>query len=212
MFIHYSKAIVTLNTRSLYAHIDDILQDEDLMNSMIICFQETRTDCPPKKNKILKYNFNTTYSVHGVLSCIDKNISIISTKRFSSHKVELVMSKIVAQRHLFIMNIYAARLAFVSSIIETISMAKEQIIDGDCIFIILGDFNIDIHVSSQRSKQLQEYMHSQHLQEITNKFTPNIVSQIDHIWTNIPFDHCEVNVLDSYWTDHDAIHALLHII
>ena len=53
------------------------------------------------------------------------------------------------------MNIYAAPLASISSIIETISLEKEQIIDGDCIFIILGDFNIDIHVSSQRSKQLQ---------------------------------------------------------
>ena len=55
-------------------------------------------------------------------------------------------------------------------------------------------------------------MHSQQFQEITNKVTPKTETQIDHIWTNLPFEHCEVNVLDAYWTDHDAIHALLHII
>ena len=34
-------SIASLNTRSLQAHLDDILGDEDLMNSMILCFQET---------------------------------------------------------------------------------------------------------------------------------------------------------------------------
>ena len=147
-------SIVNLKTRSLYAHIDDILQDEDLMNSMIIYFQETRTDFPPKKNKILKYNFNTTYSVHGVFSCIDKNISIISTKSFSSHKVELVMSEVYAQRHVCITNIYVAPFASLSNVIEAISIAKSQMIYNDCILIVVGDFNIDIHANKQRSKQL----------------------------------------------------------
>jgi hypothetical protein len=34
-------SIVTLNTRSLQPHLDEILQDEDFMSYTILCFQET---------------------------------------------------------------------------------------------------------------------------------------------------------------------------
>jgi hypothetical protein len=50
--------IVNLKTRSLHAHFDGILQDEDLMRNMIICLQETRTSWPPNKKQFPKFNFN----------------------------------------------------------------------------------------------------------------------------------------------------------
>ena len=122
------------------------------------------------------------------------------------------MSEIYAQRHVCIMNIYAAPFASLSNVIETISIAKSQMIYNDCILIVVGDFNIDIHANKQRSKQLIEYMHSQQFQEITNKSTPKISTHIDHIWTNLSSDDCEVTILDAYWSDHDTIHALLHLL
>jgi hypothetical protein len=109
------------------------------------------------------------------------------------------------------MNIYATPFTSTSTIIETISTAKVQMLHSDCIFIIISDFNIGIHATSQRNKELVNYMHSQHLQEITNKCTPKTKTQIDHIWTNLDSNDCEVNILDAYWTDHDAIYALLSL-
>jgi endonuclease/exonuclease/phosphatase family metal-dependent hydrolase len=122
------------------------------------------------------------------------------------------MSEVYVQQHVYIMNIYVAPFTSALTIIETISTTKVQMVHSDYILIIIGDFNIDIHANSQRSKQLIDYMHSQQLQEITNKSTPKMETQIDHIWTNLDFDHCEVSILDVYWSDHDMIHALLHLI
>ena len=117
-------SIASLNTRSLQAHLDDILGDEDLMNSMILCFQETRTNCPPSKKQFSKFNFNTGHYVHGLLSCIQENIGIVETIFFWKDKVELLMSEVYAQRHVCIMNIYVAPFASLSNVIETISIAK----------------------------------------------------------------------------------------
>ena len=82
---------------------------------------------------------------------------------------------------------------------------------NDCILIVVGDFNIDIHANNQ-SKQLIEYMHSQQLQEITNKSTPKSSTHIDHIWKGLSSDDCEVTILDAYWSDHDTIHAFLRLL
>ena len=60
--------IATLNTCSLQAHI------EDLMNSMVICFQETHLKNIPRNNPLCKFNLKIARSVHGFLTCIDKTI------------------------------------------------------------------------------------------------------------------------------------------
>jgi hypothetical protein len=203
-------SIVTLNTHSLHTHLNDILQDEDLMNNMILCFQETHTNWPPNEDKFSKFSFNATYSVHGVLSCIERNIDIISTKNFCNNKVEIVMLELYVQ-HVCIMNIYVAPFTFVSTIIETISTAKMQMIYSHCILVIVGDLNIGIHADSQSRKQLIDYMNSQQLQEISNIFFPKTKNQIHHIWTNLDCSNCEFSILDSYWNDHDTIHAFLYL-
>ena len=87
------------------------------------------------------------------------------------------------------MNIYAAPFSSAAMIIDTISITKEQMLHSDSILLIIGDFNIDIHANSRRSRQLIEYTHSQQLNEITNKSTPRTKSHIDHIWTNFPFEY-----------------------
>ena len=138
-------SITTLNTRNLQAHIEDILKDQGLISNMILCFPETRTDFSPNRNKFSKLNFNTSYFIHGVLSCIDTNIDILATKNFCNDKVELVMSELYIQQHVRIMNIYSAPFSSATMIVDTISIAKKQMLHIDNILLIIGDFNIDIH-------------------------------------------------------------------
>ena len=107
------------------------------------------------------------------------------------------MKNLYIQPHVCIMNIYVAPFSYATMIIDTISIAKKQMLHIDNILLIIGDFNIDIHANSQKSRHLIEYMHSQQLNEITNKSTPKTKSHIDHIWTNFPFEYCEVNILEA---------------
>ena len=67
-------SIATMNTCSLQAHIEDVIHDEDLMNIMVICFQETHLTNVPRNNPLCKFNLKIARSVHGFLTCIDKTI------------------------------------------------------------------------------------------------------------------------------------------
>lgn len=75
--------------------------------------------------------------------------------------------------------------------------------------MIVDDFKIDINVNSHRIKELLYYMQSQKLQEITHCYRSKTKSEIDHISTNSSGLHCDINVLDSYWIEHDAVCVML---
>jgi hypothetical protein len=55
---------------------------------------------------------------------------------------------------IFIINVYVASLACVSKTMKIIPMEKAQSMRRDCIFIVIGDFNIDIHSNNLKRKQL----------------------------------------------------------
>ena len=82
----------------------------------------------------------------------------------------------------------------------------------DFVFIIIGDFNINIRVNNQNSNLLQQYMQSLQMQKITHNFVRKGKYVIDHIWTNLQIEQCEIHILDAYWSDHDIVHALLHFV
>jgi hypothetical protein len=153
-----SLSITTLNAQRFLMHVNDILQDEDLLGNMILCFQETRSDFLPRNNEFGKFDFSFTYLVHGVIFCIHKNIETTATKTLCNNKIELVMSDLNSHPPIFLMNKYVAPIARVSIINETIATTKMKLEYRNCIFLIIGDFNIDIHVNNHRSKQLIDYM------------------------------------------------------
>ena len=205
-------SISTLNTRIFHKHLDDIVHDEDLMESMIICFQETYLDYAPQAIELNKFNFNIAHFVHGVLTCVDKSIDIKKTKNYSDDKVELVATNLHVQQSIWIFNIYAAPFASIASIIHTIAFANMELVEKDNIVLIVGDFNVDIHARNHNSKVLQQFMQSLHMQEITNSLLQKGNPVIDHIWTNMQTQHCEVQMSDAYWTDHDILHLLVHLL
>jgi len=183
-------SISTLNTRSFRNHLDDIVHDEDLMQSMVICFQETYLDQAPKAIELDKFNFNIAHFVHGVLTCVDKSIDIKRTKNYSDDKVELVATNVHVQQTVWIFNIYAAPFASIRSIIDTIALATMELIEKDSVVLIVGDFNVNIGARNANSKLLQQFMQSLHMQEITNSLLQKGKPVIDHIWKNLQIQRC----------------------
>ena len=109
------------------------------------------------------------------------------------------------------MNIYATPFEQVSTIIEMINNEKSQSTHTDCVFFMIGDFNIDIRSNTIRSKNLSQYMETQKFHEITSKIRPQSRTIIDHISTNLPISQCEINFSNAYWSDHDIIYAMLDL-
>ena len=91
-------------------------------------------------------------------------------------------------------------------------MATRELIEKDSVIVIVGDFNVNIAPSNANSKLLQQFMQSLHMQEITNSHLQKGKPVIDHIWTNLQIQHCQVQMLDAYWTDHDILHLVVHLL
>ena len=72
--------------------------------------------------------------------------------------------------------------------------------------VLLGDFNVDLlkRQSSPLLGVLPGYR-----QCITTP-TTDYQSLLDHIYTNVPQDHIQSGVFESYFTDHKPIWALLN--
>jgi len=109
------------------------------------------------------------------------------------------------------MNIYAAPFERVFTIMQIIKEEKSQTTYTDCVFLVVGDFNIDIQQETARSKLFVQFMEMENLHEITSKLSPQRKIVIDHIWTTLPMKQCEINVTWAYWSDHSIFYTLLQL-
>ena len=87
-----------------------------------------------------------------------------------------------------------------------------ELIEKDNVVLIVGDFNVNISARNANSKLLQQFMQSLHMQEITNSLLQKGKPVTDHIWTNLQIQRCQVQMLDAYWTDHDILHLVVHLL
>lgn len=115
------------------------------------------------------------------------------------------------QRPICLMNIYAGPFEQVSMIMQIIKEAKPQTTYTNCVFLVIGDFNIDIQQEIARSKLFVQFMEMENLQEITSKVSLKQKTKIDHIWTTLPIKQCEINVTWAYLSDHTIFYALLQL-
>jgi len=70
-----------------------------------------------------------------------------------------------AQRSICIFNIYVAPFTSILAIVRTISIAKIEMVESDYVFVVIGDFDIDMCENNQKSKLLQQYMQSLEMPE-----------------------------------------------
>ena len=68
----------------------------DLMENMALFLQETHLYSKPMATQLSKFNFNIAYSVHGILTDIEKSIEINRTKNYCNDKIELIASNVHA--------------------------------------------------------------------------------------------------------------------
>lgn len=138
-------SIASLNTRSIHAHLSNVIHHKDLMDNMVLCFQETHLHIPPIDKESLSFNFAIAHSTHGILTCKNKKIIIKATKTFYKNKTELTLINMYFQQPIFLTNTYAAPFEKVSTIIQMIKEEKSQTSYTNYVLLVISDFNIDIH-------------------------------------------------------------------
>jgi len=203
--------ILSLKTRNLHAHLADICNDYDTMQSDILCLQETHMLLCMEKECFKNFNCISSCIKHGVMILIKKNIIILEHTHFEDCFVEALLAKIkVHTLQIAILNIYASPRANLNNILNVIEKALYHL-DLNNIIVILGDFNIDMVHCNKKKKQLETYMQNYNLHFLVDKTNSMHKSLIDHVWANLANIKYTIFVLDTYWFDHDTISLVLQL-
>jgi exonuclease III len=206
-----SISILTLNTRSLHSHMDDILNGYDTMQSDILCLQETYMTLSMQNQQFPSFNCISSCTKYGVMTLVKKHLLILEHMHYEDQFVEVLITKLAFnESHLAIINIYASPQATSSSILNTITKSLCHLHQND-ILIILGLFNIDMSQSNEKTKNLENYMCIYNAHMLLDKANHAHKTLIDHVWSNTKNKNCKLYTLNTYWTDHDTICLILEV-
>jgi endonuclease/exonuclease/phosphatase (EEP) superfamily protein YafD len=153
-----SISILSLNTHSLHAHVDDILNEYDTMQSDILFLQETYMALCMQNKQFSNHNCISSYITHGVMILVKKLVPIFHHIHFKEKNVEMVLAKIFFHgTKISILNLYVAPHATFSNILNVISNALVHFhLNGP--IVLIGDFNIDLLQNNARTKELENCM------------------------------------------------------
>ena len=76
--------------------------------------------------------------------------------------------------------------------------------------IILGDFNINWLVETERRPLYNMLVRDKHYKQLISTYTTDNKTLIDHIFTNITHLDIQAGVLKTCFTDHKAVWASFH--
>lgn len=86
-------SVLSLNTHNLEMHLEDVLNDYGLMQSDILCLQETYLKHSLLIEKFKLFNCIPNFSKNGLMICVKKHIVILETMHFGEDNVELQQQK-----------------------------------------------------------------------------------------------------------------------
>jgi exonuclease III len=133
----------------------DILNDYDLMQSDILCLQETHMALCMQNKQFPNHNFISSYITHGVMTLVRKHVPILDHIHIKENIVEPVLVKSFSHEiEVAILNLYVAPIATFSNIVHVISNAFGHFhLNGP--ILLVGDFNIDMLQNTGRTKELE---------------------------------------------------------
>lgn len=210
--------ICFLNSRSLHKHIEDIRSDLNYSNMDINIFSETR---------LYHLDSNASYAISGyTIFRNDSESAILTTRPFSgtavytkipfkpgyplaknTNGVEITIIKVVAIPHVNIIGVYRSPKVSV----QQMCLALTQILNSCCsdFNVFLGDFNVNYLIQKEKVPLNNLFIREKNYRQLVSSYTTDNRTTIDHIYTNLPESQVTVHILETYFTDHKAICALI---
>lgn len=75
---------------------------------------------------------------------------------------------------------------------------------------IIGDFNINWLTECANSPFFDLLINNYKYRQLITSFTTNNRTIIDHIYTNLPMSQAKGHILETYFSDHKAICAIIN--
>ena len=206
-------SIALLNVRSIVPKVPDISQDKSMKSAAILCFTETwltEQQASPTLHDdyaVLRCDRISGENRGGVMLSVHQSIipTNVTNYTFSGIPIEALTTTLVLPNHKQLQVTVVYRSPSVSSniLMDIMSGILSQMAASDLPSIVLGDFNDDLLTTA--NSPLTSLMFSHGYSQLVHSPTTDNGTLIDHVYYNGPLDHAQVHVIDTYYSDHDAV-------
>ena len=185
-------------TRSVVAKLPDIEEDSCLQCTHVICFTETWLTPDQASPQLADHPVvvRSDCAKGGVMMSIHNVIQVhhVTKHSFSNILIEATTATLTLPNNdkLQVTLLYRSPSVPTSSLITVLSCILNQS-SANMPTIVLGDF-----ASLMSHHGFSQLVHSPSTDNGT---------LLDHVYFNRPSDHCKVQVIDAYYSDHDIVHC-----
>jgi hypothetical protein len=218
MLDHSDLKVCYLNARSLHKHIEDVRKDINYSSTDIVIFTETRFSPlePDEMYHINGYrlfrNDSSQFSGPGRPYGGTAVYSRIPLKEGYPHAhnkngIEFIIIKTESHPNLTIIGLYRSPSIALSRLLCALRTILDE--DSSSQNIIIGDFNVNWMVESDRQSLYNLMVIENNYSELITDFTIDNKTFIDHVYTNLIEEQVHAGILETYFSDHKAIWASL---
>ena len=207
-----------LNVRSLHRHIEDIRKDLNYSSIDLNIFSETRlchldsnsnyiiSGCTLFRNDNQSTGLNARpYGGTAVYSRISSIPGYPVSK--NANGVEITIVKLAAIPHITIIGVYRSPRVAIRQMCT--AMMQLLVLHSSEFNIFIRDFNVNWLNEKERIPLYNLFVRDNSYRQLVLCYTTDNRTTIDHIYTNLPELHVNLHILETYFSDHIAICALI---
>ena len=206
-----------LNARSLHKHIEDIHHDLNYTSTDINILSETR---------FVRSDSDSMYAIDGYSLFRNDSQSSVAPKPYGGtavfsridfmpgypcchniNGIEITTMKVTILPHVTIIGVYRSPKVPVRQLCDALN--EMLILSSSQFNIFIGDFNVNWLDESNRSPLYNLFVNNNYRQ-LVSCYTTDNQTTIDHIYTNLPQSQTKVHILETYFSDHKSICALIN--
>jgi hypothetical protein len=207
-----------LNARSLHKHIEDVRKDINYSSMDIVIFTETRFNSSDTDDiynidgyRLFRNDVSQgtgpgrPYGGTAVYSRVPLKEGYPYAHNVNG--IEFTIIKTESNPHLNIIGVYRSPSIAISRLLSSLRSVLDE--DSSAQNIIIGDFNVNWMVESDRQSLYNLMVVQNHYRQLITGFTTDNRTLIDHLYTNLIEEEIEAGILETYFSDHKAIWASL---
>ena len=122
--------------------------------------------------------------------------------------IEITIMKVMILPHVTIVGIYRSPRIPLQQLLEALSQVHISSTSQFNIFI--GDFNINWFDEINRRPLYNFFTNDNNYRQLVSSATTDNQTLIDHIYTNLPESQASSHILETYFSDHKAVCALIN--
>ena len=207
-----------LNARSLHKHIEDVRSDLNYCSTDVNIFTETRF-CHSDDESVYIIENYSLFRNDGTMTTSNRRpyggTAVYSRVDYypgypyscNSHGIEITAIRLMTAPHIHIFGIYRSPSVPIVQMCSALSnMLFSQ---ASQLNVFIGDFNIDWLENAGRTSLYNLFVRDHGYKQLVSSYTTDNKTCIDHMYSNIPISNIKVEVLETYFTDHKSVCALV---